>query len=548
MDAHTGELSFLPLGGTGEIGMNLNLYRCDGTYLAVDCGIGFGGNELPEADVIMPDPAYIAERRDKLLGLVITHAHEDHVGAVAHLWRQLKCPVFATPFTAAVLRRKLTEAHLVNEVKINVIPPGGSFELGPFKLQFLRVAHSTPEAQALAIRTPYGLIVHTGDWKLDPHPLVGPPTDEAAFSALGDQGVLAMVCDSTNALVEGHSGSEGDVRRSLSTLIKSIEGRIAVTCFASNVARVESVALAARDAGRSVALVGRSLRNLESAARETGYLSTIPQFVSEDGANDVPDDNLLILITGSQGEARSALARVAADTHPNIALGEGDTVIFSSRMIPGNEKAIGLVQDNLVRRGVRVMTDDDHMVHVSGHPARDELRRLYRLVRPQYAVPVHGEWRHLSAHAALAQELGATPLMLENGDVLTLYPGRPQVTDSAPVGRLALDGNRVVPLQGGVMAARRRMLFNGVVVGSLAVDATGRIMGRARVTAPGLFEPEDPETERLSRDFGAALADLPAPLRRDDSALADAARAALRKIVGRKLGKKPMVDVHLLRV
>ena len=548
MDATTGDLAFLPLGGTGEIGMNLNLYRCDGQYLAIDCGIGFGGNELPEADVIMPDPAYIAERRDKLLGLVITHAHEDHVGAVAHLWRQLRCPVYATPFTAAVLRRKLTEAHLVNEVRLHVIPPGGSFELGPFRLQFLRVAHSTPEAQALAIRTPYGTVVHTGDWKLDPHPLVGPPTDEAAFSALGDEGVLAMVCDSTNALVEGHSGSEGDVRRSLATLIKSIEGRIAVTCFASNVARVESVAVAARDCGRSVALVGRSLRNLETAARETGYLSTIPQFVSEDAANDVPDGNLLILITGSQGEARSALARVAADTHPNIALGEGDTVIFSSRMIPGNEKAIGAVQDNLVRRGVRVMTDDDHMVHVSGHPARDELRRLYRLVRPQYAVPVHGEWRHLSAHAALAQELGATPLILENGDILSLYPGRPSVTDSAPVGRLALDGNRVVPLQGGVMAARRRMLFNGVVVGSLAVDATGRIMGQARVTAPGLFEPEDPETERLGRDFGAAVADLPAPLRRDNSALQDAARAALRKIVGRKLGKKPMVDVHLLRV
>ncbi len=548
MDVTTGDLAFLPLGGTGEIGMNLNLYRCDGHWLAVDCGIGFGGNELPEADVIMPDPAFIAERRDKLLGLVITHAHEDHVGAVAHLWRQLRCPVYATPFTAAVLRRKLTEAHLNNDVKIHVIAPGGSFELGPFRLQFLRVAHSTPEAQGLAIRTPYGTIVHTGDWKLDPNPLVGPPTDEAAFSALGDEGVLAMVCDSTNALVEGHSGSEGDVRKSLAALIKSIQGRIAVTCFASNVARVESVAIAAKDAGRSVALVGRSLRNLETAARESGYLSTIPQFVSEDAANDIEDGNLLILITGSQGEARSALARVAADTHPNIALGEGDTVIFSSRMIPGNEKAIGAVQDNLVRRGVRVMTDDDHMVHVSGHPARDELRRLYRLVRPQYSVPVHGEWRHLSAHAALAQELGATPLMLENGDILTLFPGRPAVTDSAPVGRLALDGNRVVPLVGGVMAARRRMLFNGVVVGSLAVDATGRLMGKARVTAPGLFEPEDPETERLSRDFGAAVADLPAPLRRDDSALADAARAALRKIVGRKLGKKPMVDVHLLRV
>jgi ribonuclease J len=548
MDSNLGDLAFLPLGGTGEIGMNLNLYRCDNLWLAVDCGIGFGGNELPEADIIMPDPAFIAERRDKLVGLVITHAHEDHIGAVAHLWRQLRCPVYATPFTAAVLRRKLMEAQLLNEVKLHVIPPNGKFELGPFALQFLGVAHSTPESQALAIRTRHGLILHTGDWKLDPHPLVGPPTDEAAFSALGDEGVLAMVCDSTNALVEGHSGSESDVRRSLGTLIRSIEGRIAVTCFASNVARVESIALAARDAGRSVALVGRSLRNLEAAARESGYLKTVPEFVSEDKADDVPDDNLLILITGSQGEPRSALARVAADSHPNISLGEGDTVIFSSRMIPGNEKAIGAVQDNLVRRGVRVMTDADHMVHVSGHPARDELRRLYRLVRPRYAVPVHGEWRHLSAHAALAKELGATPVMLENGDILGLSHNRTEIVDSAPIGRLALDGNRVVPLQGGVMAARRRMLFNGVVLGSLAADATGRIVGRARVSAPGLFEPEDPDTEKLARDFGASVADLPAPLRRDDAALLDAARAALRRLVGKKLGKKPMVDVHLLRV
>jgi ribonuclease J len=548
MDNSLGDLAFLPLGGTGEIGMNLNLYRCDNTWLAVDCGIGFGGNELPEADIIMPDPAFIAERRDKLIGLVITHAHEDHIGAVAHLWRQLRCPVYATPFTAAVLRRKLMEAQLLNEVKLHVIPANGKFELGPFKLQFLGVAHSTPESQALAIRTRHGLILHTGDWKLDPHPLVGPPTDEAAFSALGDEGVLAMVCDSTNALVEGHSGSESDVRRSLSALIRSIEGRIAVTCFASNVARVETIALAARDAGRSVALVGRSLRNLETAARETGYLKTVPEFISEDRADDVPDDNLLILITGSQGEPRSALARVAADSHPSISLGEGDTVIFSSRMIPGNEKAIGAVQDNLVRRGVRVMTDADHMVHVSGHPARDELRRLYRLVRPRYAVPVHGEWRHLSAHAALAKELGATPIMLENGDILGLSHNRTEVIDSAPVGRLALDGNRVVPLQGGVMAARRRMLFNGVVLGSLAADATGRIVGRARVSAPGLFEPEDPDTEKLSREFAASVADLPAPLRRDDAALLDAARAALRRLVGKRLGKKPMVDVHLLRV
>jgi ribonuclease J len=410
------------------------------------------------------------------------------------------------------------------------------------------MAHSTPEAQALVIRTPAGVILHTGDWKLDPNPLVGPPTDEAALKALGDEGVLAMVCDSTNALVEGHSGSEADVRRSLASLIRGLSGRVVVTCFASNVARVESVVVAARDAGRSVALIGRSLRNLEAAARETGYLKSLPDFVPEDRIDDVPDDNLLILITGSQGEPRSALSRVAADSHQTLSLGEGDTVIFSSRMIPGNERAIGAVQDNLVRRGVQVMTDNDHMVHVSGHPARDEMRRLYRLVRPKFAVPVHGEWRHLAAHAALATELGVESVMMENGDILHMAPGRPEIVDSAPVGVLALDGNRVVPLQGGVMSARRKMLFNGVVLGSLAVDEAGRLMGRAKVSAPGLFEPDDPESERLARDFGNAVADLPAALRRDDVGLADAAKAALRRCLGKKIGKRPLVDVHLLRV
>lgn len=543
------DLAFLPLGGTGEIGMNLNLYRFGGQYLAVDCGIGFGGNELPEADVIMPDPGFIAERRDRLLGLIITHAHEDHIGAVAHLWPRLRCPVYATKFAAAVLRRKLGEAGLAGEVKIQVVAGGERITVGPFSIQFIPVAHSTPEAQALAIRTKAGLVVHTGDWKIDPHPLVGPPTDEAAFAALGEEGVLALVCDSTNALVEGHSGSETEVRRSLSSLLRSItRGRVAVTCFASNVARVESVAVAAREAGRSVCLVGRSLRNLEAAARECGYLGGLPPFLSEDEAADVPDENLLILITGSQGEERSALSRVAADNHRNISLGEGDTVIFSSRMIPGNERAVGTVQDNLVRRGVHVMTDDDHMVHVSGHPARDELRRLYRLVRPRYAVPVHGEWRHLTAHAGLARELGAEPLMLEDGDILQLAPGRPEVVDSAPVGRLALDGNRVVPLRGGVMAARRRMLESGIVIGSLAVDAGGRVMGEPRVSAPGLYDADDPESGRLNREFGLAVEDLPAPLRRDDAALLDAAKAALRRSVGRRLGKRPIVDVHVLRV
>ncbi len=548
MDAYSGDLAFLPLGGTGEIGMNLNLYHCGGKWLAIDCGIGFGGNDNPEIEILMPDPGFIAERRDQLLGLVITHAHEDHIGAVAHLWRQLRCPVYATPFATAVLKRKLIEAGLLAEVRIHTIPSGGRIELSPFSLELMPVAHSLPEAQALAIRTPYGTILHTGDWKLDADPLIGPATDEAAFRRLGEEGVLAMVCDSTNAMVDGHSGSEADVRRSLSELIRPMRGRVAVTCFASNVARVESVVMAARDAGRHVALVGRSLRNLEAAARDCGYLRGLPEFVPEDEAGSVPDDNLLILVTGSQGEPRSALSRIAADTHPNIALGEGDTVIFSSRMIPGNERPITLVQDSLVRRGVRVVTDDDTMTHVSGHPARDELKQLYALVKPKYSVPVHGEWRHLSAHAALAQECGAVPILLEDGDVLSLSPGRPEVVDSAPVGRLALDGNRVVPLNGGVLAARRRMLFNGVVLGSFAMDGAGKMIGQARVSAPGLFEPDDPETARVTSEFTQAVAGLPALLRRDDSALADAARAALRRALGKRLQKRPMVDVHLLRV
>ena len=549
MTSSQGDLAFLPLGGTGEIGMNLNAYRCDGRWLAIDCGLGFGGNENPEAEILLPDPTYLAQRAELLDGLVITHAHEDHIGGVAHLWPRLRCPVWLTPFAASILRRKLGEAGLAGDVKINVVAPGGRFRVGKFDLEFLRVAHSIPEAQALAIRTPYGNVLHTGDWKLDAEPLVGPPTDEAAFQRFGDEGVLAVVCDSTNAMVEGHSGSEATVRRSLAALIRSIPaGRVALTCFASNVARVESAALAGLEAGRSACLVGRSLRNLDAAARENGYLAKVPEFVPEQNAGEVPDDNLLILITGSQGEPRSALARVAMDTHPNVSLGEGDTVLFSSRMIPGNERAVMLVQDNLVRRGVRVMTDEDHMIHVSGHPARDELRRLYALVRPKFSVPVHGEWRHLATHAALARELGAEPIMLEDGDILGLRPERCEIEDQAPVGRLAVDGKKVVPLSGGILSARKRMLFNGIVLASVAVDAEGRLRGVPRVSAPGLLEQDDPEQGRIEAEIARAIDELPAPLRRDNAAFTEAARAAVRRSLGKRLHKRPVVDVHLLHV
>ncbi|GBD55612.1 ribonuclease J [Gluconobacter wancherniae] len=545
-------LSFLPLGGTGEIGMNFNLYRLTQngheTWLAIDCGIGFSGNDTPEAEVLMPDPAFIAERAAQLCGLVITHAHEDHLGAVAHLWPYLRCPVYATPFAAAVLRRKLGEAHLAHQVKIHVVRPSTRFEVGPFDLQFVSVTHSVAEAQAIAIRTPHGMVVHTGDWKLDEQPLVGPLTDLDTFRALGDEGVLAMVCDSTNALKEGKSQSEAEVRTGLTDLIATLEGRVAVTCFASNVARVESIAKAAQASGRAVMIVGRSLRNLEVAARECGYFSDLPPFLTEQDARDVEDDNLLMIITGSQGEPRSALSRIASDTHPNISLGQGDTVIYSSRMIPGNEQAVMAVQDNLTRRGVTVLTDKDAMVHTSGHATRDDIRRLYEIVRPTYSVPTHGEWRHLTAHAALAREVGAIPVLLEDGDLLNLSPGEVKVIDTAPTGRLALDGGRLLPMTGGVLAARRKMLFNGMVIASFAVDDEGYVIGEPKISAPGLLEADDPESVRISEEFADAIDVIPDELRQDDTAFRDAAKTALRRALGRKLQKRPLVDVHLLRV
>ena len=551
MDASLPELAFVPLGGTGEIGMNLNVYIAGPSLLAVDCGIGFGGAERPEAEVMLPDPAWLEQRRAGLTGLVITHAHEDHLGAVAHLWPRLRCPVYATPFAAAVLRRKLAEAGLVNDVPVSVVAPGGTFASGPFSLRFVNVTHSIPEAQALAIRTPSGLVIHTGDWKLDPSPLLGPLTDQAAFAELGREGVLALICDSTNAIVEGHSGSERSVRDELATIIARTRGRIVVTCFASNVARVESIANAARKAGRSVVIAGRSLRNLEAAARDCGYLRGIPPFLPEEAADDIPDDNVLLLVTGSQGEPRSALARIAEDRHRNLALGEGDTVVFSSRVIPGNERAVGAVRDALVRRGVRLVTDEDAPVHVSGHPAREELRALYRLTRPRYAVPVHGEARHLAAHAALAREEGAIPILLDDGDILRLAPGIPEVIDVAPVGRLVLDGTRLVPLDGAVMGARRRMLYGGIVIASLAVDAKGRLRGLPVVSAPGVFDPESGETTRLAEQLADELSEL-GPMVGDEESLTEAARAALRRSLARGEGRaaalRPQVEVHLVRL
>ncbi len=372
----------------------------------------------------MPDPGFIVERRDRLLGIVATHAHEDHIGAIPYLWPQLRCPVWATPFTASLLRAKLTEVGLADKVRINVVPMSGRFTIGPFELELITLTHSIPEPNAVVLRTAAGTVLHTGDWKLDPDPLIGEPTDEAALRRLGDEGVLAMVCDSTNALRPGSSGSEADLRHSLTELIGRYDARVAVACFASNVARLETIAHAAAAHGRDVALVGRSLWRIDKAARENGYLADLPPFLTEDEAAYIPRDRIVMICTGSQGEPRAALARIARDDHPNVELEPGDVVIFSSRIIPGNEKSIGRLQNALARLGVEIVTEQDHFVHVSGHPARDELVRMYQMVRPQIAIPVHGEARHLLAHAQLAGECQVPqPLIIENGDMVRLGSG-----------------------------------------------------------------------------------------------------------------------------
>ena len=437
--------------------MNLSAYQCDGDWLAVDCGVMFRDPDAPDADLILPDPRFLERQQGRLVGLVLTHAHEDHIGALPYLWPRLQCPIYATPFSAAILRRKLGGSL---KIPLEVLPAdGGRFRAGAFDVTFASLTHSIPEPAALIIRTRAGIVVHTGDWKLDPEPLIGDSADSRPFVAAGDEGVLAVICDSTNAMVPGMSGSEGGVRWALIHEIGRHQGRVAVTMFASNVARLESVARAATVHDRSVSLVGRSLRRMVDAARETGLLRNLPPFVAEHEAGYFPPDKLLLLVGGCQGEPRGALARLAAEQHPQLLLDSGDAVLFSSRTIPGNEPEVAGMQDLLRRRGINVITADDAPIHCSGHPAQEELREMYRWTRPQIAVPVHGEPAHLAAHAELARQAGVPHVIeMRNGQRLQLGPGTPAVVDEVPSGRLAFTpgarpSDRIVPIVRSIVRA-----------------------------------------------------------------------------------------------
>ncbi len=547
-------LVFVPLGGAGEIGMNLYLYGCRGKWLMVELGISFADDTAPGIDIIMPDPQFIAEVRDSLLGLVLTHAHEDHLGAVPYLWPSLGCPVFATPFAAGLLRRKLVEAGLAGEAEVTEIPLGGRITLDPFAIDLITLTHSIPESNALAIGTPFGTVLHTGDWKLDPRPLIGRLTDDEALQGLGAEGTLAMVCDSTNVFVDGEAGSEAEVRESLMELVGRYDKRVAVTFFASNVARLATIAAVAAAHGRHAALTGRSLWRMSETARACGYLEDVAPFVAEHDAGYLPRDKVLLLCTGNQGEPQSALARIAARNHPHVVLEGGDVALFSSRVIPGNEKAVYRLQNQLVELGVEVVTERDHFVHVSGHPARDDLARMYQWVRPRIAVPMHGEVRHLVEHAALARECQVPEaVVVTNGDVLKLAPGRAEVVCRVPYGRLGLDGTRLVPLDGAVVHARQRMVYGGTAVVTVVLNAAGELLAEPRLSVEGLLDEESDARDAATLEdvigaVGDAVERLSKAARRDDGSVAEAVRFAVRRRLKATRGKKPLTEVHVVRI
>jgi len=541
------ELIFVPLGGAGEIGMNLNLYgygpENKRQWIMVDLGVMFGGDDTPGIDVILPDPAFIEEHRRNLLGIVLTHAHEDHIGAVGHLWSRFKVPVYATPFTAALVRGKLEEADILEEVPLHVVPLGGALKLGPFELEFIDITHSIPEPNCIVIRTPLGNVMHTGDWKIDPTPVVGRKTDIAALKRVGDEGILATVCDSTNVFVPGRSGSEADVAKNLERIIASRQGRIAVSAFASNVARMKSVIKAATAAKRHVALVGRSMHKIANAAIETGYLKDIPSLIDEESATDLPAHRVLYLCTGSQGEPRAALTRIAAGDHPHVTLGRGDSVIFSSRMIPGNERLIHEMQNSFATRGVEVISAEDDDVHVSGHPARDELSDMYGWLRPQIAVPVHGEERHLREHVRLAKSLQVPEAIhAPNGSVVRLAPGPATIVDEAPHGRLHLDGSLVVTGHDAAMKERRSVAFAGAVMVTIVLDGRNRPQADPTVQCVGL-------PEEVAERARQAAHDALDTIRRsdDDARMAEDIRRMVRRDIHDFWRKKPLVKVEVVR-
>src|SRR5689334_8452943 len=552
----TQELVFAPLGGVGEIGMNLSIYGLGDErhrkWLAVDLGVSFAAEEhLPGVDLILPDIRYLVEERKNLAGLVLTHAHEDHFGALIDLWARLKIPIYATPFTAALLEAKCASEPGAPKIPVTVVARGSRFRIGAFDIELVTMAHSIPESNALIIRTPGGTVLHTGDWKIDPTPILGDPTDEKKLRALGEEGCLALIGDSTNAVREGRSPSEADVAKTLAESIRTARGRVAVTTFASNVGRLRAVADAARAADREVVVIGRAMDRIVQIARETGYLDGVQDFRPAEAYGYLPPNKVVALCTGSQGEPRAALSRIAEDQHPEVTFSAGDRVIFSARTIPGNEKAVGHVVNLLIEQGIEVITDRTHLVHVSGHPRRAEMEAMIGWVKPKILIPVHGEALHMHEHAALARRCGVRDVVqCRNGDLVQLAP-RTRIIDEVPAGRIYKDGILLVEAEARTVADRRRLGFAGAVSIALALTDSGEILDDPSLDLIGI-----PERDRNGGSMHEAVRDtvietlesLPRGRRRDPDAVAEAVRRAVRAAVAQRWGKKPMCHVHVLTV
>jgi ribonuclease J len=532
--------------------MNLNLYCCNGKWVMVDCGISFADDRAPGIDVIVPDASWIAARRKDLLAIIVTHAHEDHVGAVARLWPDFQCPVYTSPFTAEILSLKLAEEGLENEVEVNIVAPGSAISLGDFHFDFIDLTHSIPEMQALMITTPYGRVLHSGDWKLDPDPVVGPASNLEKMKRVSEDGVLAMICDSTNVFKEGVSGSEQDVQDSLDKLLEAIpSGRIAVTTFASNIARLMTIALVAERHDRHVVLVGRSLHRMTEAAKKSGYLNELPPFIDEKDAGHIPRDKILLLCTGSQGEPRGAMARIARDEHAHVSLTTGDTVIFSSKVIPGNEKTLYALHNQLTENGVNVITEADEFVHVSGHPARDELTDMYRIVKPKIAIPVHGEARHIRAHCELALSLGVEKTIeITNGNLLRLAPGDAVIIDTVPSGRFAVDAGGLTSLDSEFLRTRRRLVYNGAVSGVVIVNETGQITEDPIIRLRGVVDEDLFPTLQsdLLKEIRVKHSGLTKKQKLSDDDIEEAAGQAVRRVFRRLAGRRPIADIYVIRI
>ncbi|MET4632676.1 ribonuclease J [Kaistia defluvii] len=551
--AATDDFVFLPLGGVGEIGMNLALYGYGPSnrrrWIGIDFGISFGGPDLPGVDIVLPDIRYMVEERDFIDAIIITHAHEDHFGALLDLWPRLRVPVYASPFTAGLLNAKRAAQPGAPEIPITIVHPGDRITIGDFEVEFIAVAHSILEPMALAIRTPLGTVVHTGDWKLDPAPVLGPVTDGARFAAIGDEGVLALVCDSTNAMRDGRSPSETEVGLSLTEIVKEATGRVAFTTFASNVGRIKSIALAAQAADRQVVVVGRALRRAIEVATELGYMEGLPPFLDEESYGYLPRSKVVAILTGSQGEPRAALARIAEDEHKFVGLSPGDTVVFSARPIPGNEKAIGNIINALCDQGIVVITDRDRLVHVSGHPRRDELAEMYGWVRPEIAIPVHGEAMHLWAHAAFARDMGVKQVVLtENGNIVRLAPGPAEEIDDVPVGSLYKDGMIISDEDGVGVPERRKLGFAGHVAISVVLDAKGGVAVDPEIALTGLpiqGVSGHPFEETVMTAVLGTIESIPRARRRDAELVREAIRRSVRASVRQAWGKKPLCTVFV---